>query len=148
MAHDGFESDPLGGTSGLTRRLVNMGDSPFFGSIADDLLSSMLTSSQYPNPVVTEHYQRLQMDIDPSHLRDAPSRTPSRTHQTTNTSRQRPGVACKECRRRKLRCDGVQPQCGVCVQSGATCEISTERASRGPKKGYIKALRNRVGMLT
>ncbi|KAJ5192263.1 hypothetical protein N7449_008405 [Penicillium cf. viridicatum] len=28
--------------------------------------------------------------------------------------RQRPGPACDECRRRKLRCDGQQPQCGVC----------------------------------
>ncbi|KAK9364851.1 fungal-specific transcription factor domain-containing protein [Lipomyces kononenkoae] len=54
-----------------------------------------------------------------------------------------PGSACDECRRRKVRCDGQQPQCGVCHESGLVCEI-TQRGARGPKKGYLKALRNRV----
>ncbi|KAK9491685.1 transcription factor [Lipomyces doorenjongii] len=61
----------------------------------------------------------------------------------TTRGRQRPGAACDECRRRKLRCDGQQPQCGVCQESGLVCEV-TQRGVRGPKKGYLKALRNRV----
>lgn len=51
--------------------------------------------------------------------------------------------ACDECRRRKLRCDGQQPQCRVCRETGVVCEI-TQRAVRGPKKGHLKALKNRV----
>ncbi|KAK9310872.1 hypothetical protein V1524DRAFT_444207 [Lipomyces starkeyi] len=57
--------------------------------------------------------------------------------------RHRPGFACDECRRRKLRCDGQQPQCGVCKDSGLVCEV-TQCGTRGPKKGYLKAWRNRV----
>ncbi|KAJ6785404.1 hypothetical protein PWT90_05780 [Aphanocladium album] len=62
-------------------------------------------------------------------------------------SRQRPGTACSECRRRKLRCDGLRPKCTVCSQSGVECEVVTEKATRGPKKGYIQALRNRIAVL-
>ncbi|KAJ5591586.1 fungal-specific transcription factor domain-containing protein [Penicillium hispanicum] len=51
--------------------------------------------------------------------------------------------ACDECRRRKLRCDGQQPQCRVCRETGVVCEI-TQRGVRGPKKGHLKALKNRV----
>ncbi len=57
--------------------------------------------------------------------------------------RQRAGVACDECRRRKLRCDGQQPECGVCQGSGSVCEV-TQRGVRGPKKGYVKALKSRL----
>ncbi|TVY17315.1 Citrinin biosynthesis transcriptional activator mrl3 [Lachnellula arida] len=52
--------------------------------------------------------------------------------------------ACEECRRRKLRCDSREPQCGVCRDSGATCEFIVGRALRGPKKGYFKELKDRV----
>jgi hypothetical protein len=60
--------------------------------------------------------------------------------------RQHAGVACDECRRRKLRCDGQQPQCSVCSESGLICEVS-QRGTRGPKKGYITALKNKVVQL-
>ncbi|CAI7593856.1 unnamed protein product [Penicillium glandicola] len=60
--------------------------------------------------------------------------------------RQRPGPACDECRRRKLRCDGQQPQCGVCQETEILCEV-TQRGARGPKKGHLKALKSRVEQL-
>lgn len=60
--------------------------------------------------------------------------------------RQRPGAACEDCRRRKLKCDGGRPKCSNCADSGVECTINPQRTARGPKKGYIKALRNRVGM--
>jgi hypothetical protein len=60
--------------------------------------------------------------------------------------RQRTGAACEECRRRKLRCDGQQPQCGVCRESGLACEV-TQRGARGPRKGDLRALRSRVAEL-
>ena len=65
----------------------------------------------------------------------SPARPPGR--------QQRAAAACDECRRRKLRCDGQQPQCRVCRESGHACE-TTLRGTRGPKKGYIKALKSRV----
>ncbi|RSM04360.1 hypothetical protein CDV31_010062 [Fusarium ambrosium] len=56
------------------------------------------------------------------------------------------GTACDECRRRKQRCDGQQPTCRVCLESGLACQ-TTQRGTRGPKKGYIKALKDRVSQL-
>ncbi|KAF2163620.1 hypothetical protein M409DRAFT_26227 [Zasmidium cellare ATCC 36951] len=35
--------------------------------------------------------------------------------------RQRVGLACTSCRRRKTRCDGVRPVCAPCTQLGLTC---------------------------
>lgn len=64
----------------------------------------------------------------------------------TTRRRQRPGAACDECRRRKLRCDGQQPQCSVCRDTNVVCEVS-QRSARGPKKGHLKVLKNRVAYL-
>ncbi|EED13248.1 conserved hypothetical protein [Talaromyces stipitatus ATCC 10500] len=65
---------------------------------------------------------------------------------TSTTSRQRPGSACEECRRRKLRCDR-QPQCGNCIDAGVVCTTTTVRPARGPKKGHLKALKGRIATL-
>ncbi|KAF5865671.1 hypothetical protein ETB97_002643 [Aspergillus alliaceus] len=61
----------------------------------------------------------------------------------TIAARGRQRAACDECRRRKLRCDGQQPQCSVCQETGVVCEV-TQRAVRGPKKGHLRALKNRL----
>lgn len=73
----------------------------------------------------------------------APNAEADATGPVPTRVRQRPGAACDECRRRKLRCDGQQPQCGVCQETGVVCEV-TQRGVRGPKKGHLKALKNRV----
>ncbi|KAL3496345.1 fungal-specific transcription factor domain-containing protein [Aspergillus germanicus] len=59
------------------------------------------------------------------------------------TRHRRSTTACDECRRRKVRCDGEQPRCGVCLETGVDCEI-TQRATRGPKKGHLRDLKNRL----
>lgn len=93
---------------------------------------------------------------------------------TAGQSRQLPGAACEECRKRKLRCkasrllmpmpfrfllganfflnqpptgDRGRPQCGTCADAGIVCEVNTNRLARGPKKGDLKALRSRIGEL-
>lgn len=62
------------------------------------------------------------------------------------SSQPRNTTSCDECRRRKLRCDAQQPQCGFCLRSNLTCEASS-RGKRGPKRGHLNALRNRLGQL-
>ncbi|OQE13693.1 hypothetical protein PENFLA_c044G03093 [Penicillium flavigenum] len=62
-------------------------------------------------------------------------------------SRQQPGLACEECRKKKLRCDRRRPQCDQCEDSGAACLVNQVRSPRGPKKGHLKALRNRIATL-
>lgn len=63
---------------------------------------------------------------------------------TGSQPRQLPGPACEECRKRKLRCDRQRPACSTCAETGVVCDINTNRLARGPKKGDLKALRNRV----
>jgi hypothetical protein len=60
--------------------------------------------------------------------------------------RLRRSIACDECRRRKLRCDGQKPQCGICLETGIACEL-TPRRTRGPKKGHLRDLKNRLVQL-
>ncbi|OCL02954.1 citrinin biosynthesis transcriptional activator CtnR [Glonium stellatum] len=69
---------------------------------------------------------------------------PNLGDKTLSSSRQRPGSACEECRRRKLRCDGKQPQCEVCFESGIPCVVNMPQSRRGPKKGHLKALQTRI----
>ncbi|KAK6381629.1 hypothetical protein LTS17_004688 [Exophiala oligosperma] len=57
--------------------------------------------------------------------------------------RQLPGAACDECRRRKLQCDRQKPRCGVCQESRTMCEV-TQRGVRGPKRGHLRALKDRI----
>ncbi|KAJ5274241.1 hypothetical protein N7497_004837 [Penicillium chrysogenum] len=62
-------------------------------------------------------------------------------------SRQQPGLACEECRKKKLRCNRRRPQCDQCEDSGTACLLNQVRSPRGPKKGHLKALRNRIATL-
>ncbi|UKZ67830.1 uncharacterized protein TrAtP1_008989 [Trichoderma atroviride] len=66
---------------------------------------------------------------------------------TLPSTSKRQSQACQECRRRKLRCDGKQPQCSTCENAGIECNIDRNRAPRGPKKGYITALQNKIETL-
>lgn len=63
-------------------------------------------------------------------------------------TRQQPGAACDECRRRKLRCDRQKPQCGACQASGVACIVPATKPARGPKRGYLKTLQARICMET
>ncbi|KAK5656796.1 hypothetical protein OQA88_4344 [Cercophora sp. LCS_1] len=62
-------------------------------------------------------------------------------------SRQAEGLACDECRVRKLRCDRVRPTCGTCEHLGIPCTPNTSRQPRGPRKGHLKALQSRISAL-
>nr|BDX35615.1 transcription factor StrO [Stachybotrys sp.] len=77
---------------------------------------------------------------------DYPPTTPT-TDTAQQRVRQQPGSACDECRRRKLRCDRMKPQCLACVNSGVTCTTRNDCAPRGPKKGHLNALRDKIAFL-
>ncbi|KAL3264934.1 hypothetical protein ABHI18_000211 [Aspergillus niger] len=62
-------------------------------------------------------------------------------------SRNRPGSACTECRRRKMRCDGKHPQCNNCSNAGIICVFNPQPSRRGPKKGHLKSLQVRIANL-
>ncbi|CBF86054.1 hypothetical protein AN2036.2 [Aspergillus nidulans FGSC A4] len=58
--------------------------------------------------------------------------------------RQQPGIACEECRRRRIRCDRIRPQCTACATSGVECIVRDSCPPRGPRKGYLKTLQKRI----
>ncbi|KAL5333388.1 fungal-specific transcription factor domain-containing protein [Aspergillus crustosus] len=60
------------------------------------------------------------------------------------SSRQQPGSACEDCRQRKLRCDRQKPECGSCLELGIRCQFRPTLPPRGPKKGYVLALRAKI----
>ncbi|KAH8803820.1 hypothetical protein F5882DRAFT_140741 [Hyaloscypha sp. PMI_1271] len=59
--------------------------------------------------------------------------------------------ACDECRRKKIRCDATsesgEDSCTSCKRVGTTCQFSRVPMKRGPSKGYIKELADRLGQL-
>ncbi|KAK4217222.1 glucose transport transcription regulator RGT1 [Rhypophila decipiens] len=57
--------------------------------------------------------------------------------------------ACDECRRKKIKCDaqsepGGGLPCSNCRRAGAQCLFSRVPQKRGPSKGYIKELADRI----
>ncbi|KAH6679486.1 hypothetical protein B0J14DRAFT_649874 [Halenospora varia] len=71
----------------------------------------------------------------------------------SNAPRKRSKVsrACDECRRKKIRCDATgepgDEQCSSCRRVGARCQFSRVPMKRGPSKGYIKELADRLNHL-
>lgn len=68
--------------------------------------------------------------------------------QTPPRKRSKVSRACDECRRKKVKCDapsemGEQP-CSNCRRSNIRCLFSRVPQKRGPSKGYIKELADRI----
>ncbi|RPA96703.1 hypothetical protein L873DRAFT_1693752 [Choiromyces venosus 120613-1] len=73
------------------------------------------------------------------------------TGDTAPRKRSKVSRACDECRRKKIRCDatsesGVE-QCSSCKRVGSKCSFSRVPMKRGPSKGYIKELADRLNTL-
>jgi len=56
-------------------------------------------------------------------------------------------IACIICRKRKLKCDGTKPSCSTCTRLGHDCAYDEVRRKSGPKRGYVKALEERLSQL-
>jgi hypothetical protein len=56
-------------------------------------------------------------------------------------------ISCVSCRKRKLRCDRVKPQCGTCVRLRHECEFPERRRNTGSKRRNMKELEARLGRL-
>lgn len=53
-------------------------------------------------------------------------------------------IACTICRKRKLKCDGTKPSCSTCTRLSHNCAYDEVRKKSGPKRGYVKALEERL----
>ncbi|PYH94821.1 hypothetical protein BO71DRAFT_419028 [Aspergillus ellipticus CBS 707.79] len=57
-------------------------------------------------------------------------------------------VACKVCRKRKRKCDRVQPNCSPCIAKNVECQyISNRRPKRKRDSGYVTGLEVQIEML-
>jgi hypothetical protein len=56
-------------------------------------------------------------------------------------------IACIICRKRKLKCDGTKPSCSTCTRLNHNCSYDEVRRKSGPKRGYVKALEERLSEL-
>ncbi|KAI8890053.1 hypothetical protein K501DRAFT_123879, partial [Backusella circina FSU 941] len=51
------------------------------------------------------------------------------------------------CRKKKVKCDGDSPICGNCQSMNLDCTYKDTTKKRGPPRGYIEAIENRLGKL-
>ncbi|WVW78287.1 hypothetical protein I302_100241 [Kwoniella bestiolae CBS 10118] len=72
-----------------------------------------------------------------------PSGIPSSEHIAPSGTSLRRGMACKFCRRRKLRCSGERPACSSCVKYKQECEYQPPA-----KISKVQALESRVAELS
>ncbi|KAL7628267.1 hypothetical protein AAE478_002466 [Parahypoxylon ruwenzoriense] len=80
---------------------------------------------------------------DHSPTADAASATAPQSQNNGNIPRPK-RLACMICRKRKLRCDGIKPSCSTCTRLGHACAYDEVRRKSGPKRGYVKALEERL----
>ncbi|KIY00406.1 uncharacterized protein Z520_04091 [Fonsecaea multimorphosa CBS 102226] len=81
---------------------------------------------------------------------DAASEAPQDPQTGDKRKRSKASRACDECRRKKVKCDapteadGTPKTCTNCQKAGVNCEFERKPMKRGPSKGYISALAERV----
>ncbi|KAI9357536.1 fungal-specific transcription factor domain-containing protein [Pilaira anomala] len=60
--------------------------------------------------------------------------------------RVRASQACVHCRKKKIKCDESRPDCTQCQDANIACEY-TEPKKRGPRKGYVQLLEERLAQM-
>ncbi|KAI8076676.1 fungal-specific transcription factor domain-containing protein [Gilbertella persicaria] len=63
-----------------------------------------------------------------------------------NKKRMRASQACNHCRKKKIKCDESRPKCTQCQEASIACEY-TEPKKRGPRKGYVQLLEERLAQM-
>ncbi|KAI3572677.1 fungal-specific transcription factor domain-containing protein [Fusarium oxysporum f. sp. albedinis] len=61
--------------------------------------------------------------------------------------RQKIGLACEECRSRKVRCDGLRPECSACKRREKVCIYLTESSKLSGSRRALHSLHDRVACL-
>ncbi|KAJ2335552.1 hypothetical protein GGH92_007998, partial [Coemansia sp. RSA 2673] len=75
---------------------------------------------------------------------DARDGSPTPSHLDLDPKRQRVSRACDRCRRKKTKCDAKRPVCSHCQAISASCTYLDAAKKRGPPKGYIEVIENRL----
>jgi Fungal Zn(2)-Cys(6) binuclear cluster domain len=73
-----------------------------------------------------------------------PGILPLKTIQLSSSSQSRIAQACDRCRSKKIRCDGIQPNCTPCQAVNFDCKTSDKLSRKAYPKGYTSSLEERV----
>ncbi|KAF9542208.1 hypothetical protein EC957_002219 [Mortierella hygrophila] len=65
----------------------------------------------------------------------------------SNSKRSKITKACDNCRRRRVKCDGTPDGCGGCKAAKTQCIYTTSNTKRGPPKGYVEVIEDRLGKI-
>lgn len=84
--------------------------------------------------------KRPQLELDGN---DAPEKT---SDNASRRKRARVTRACDQCRKRKDRCDSLQPACSSCVAMSLACSYSPSR-KRGLRAGQLRSLEIILGLV-
>ncbi|PYH43728.1 uncharacterized protein BP01DRAFT_402493 [Aspergillus saccharolyticus JOP 1030-1] len=63
------------------------------------------------------------------------------------SKRKRIGRACDQCRRRKSKCGGEQPECSICQAANRSCTYQNSSRRRGLQSGYVRSLEVALGFI-
>ncbi|KAJ5093877.1 hypothetical protein N7456_009738 [Penicillium angulare] len=101
------------------------------------------SEDQHPHQHMLQFTPSQQVGVDPNHD----------LSYGEHSARKRSKIsrACDECRRKKVRCDASSETgletCSNCRRLGVVCQFSRVPMKRGPSKGYIKELAERLHTL-
>ncbi|KAK8203446.1 hypothetical protein BKA81DRAFT_94513 [Phyllosticta paracitricarpa] len=102
-----------------------------------------------PQPNQQRHHDIMGIAQDVMNVARDPHFSPQQD--TNMRKRSKVSRACDECRRKKIRCDATSENgpeaCTSCKRTGARCQFSRQPQKRGPSKGYIKELADRLSRL-
>lgn len=117
----------------LARSLAPLTDAAQQGQLDDDLLQS----DAYAQHLVNQSGVHDGSPIDQDQL-DASGKRKDQRHKVSK--------ACDECRRKKIKCDALTEAepCSNCKRTFTECTFSRQQLKRGPSKGYIKQLSDRL----
>lgn len=151
-------------------RPVNLEELQLAAQLGDGLAGAPMMPATDPNMNVDEHNMRNMMPNPKSEQHQTPyvQDTPTTDHMAQHPmtvsvgppqyhqmgdgipprKRSKVSRACDECRRKKIKCDaqsdtGDAP-CSSCARSSIRCLFSRVPQKRGPSKGYIKELADRI----
>lgn len=137
--------------------------------IQQDLQQTIQQAMRSPEPRETQHAQNVPQPPattqqtpfvrTPLHPVLAPAISPSTSQvasyaladMTPARKRSKVSRACDECRRKKVKCDAASENggedCSNCRRSNVRCMFSRVPQKRGPSKGYIKELADRINSI-
>ncbi|KAK9370000.1 hypothetical protein V1509DRAFT_618224 [Lipomyces kononenkoae] len=132
-------------SSSFPRSQVSSSSSPFATALPHQILDNSHNRRALSPKTMTVQPGQAQVDVP--QLQQSPVVVES----TIPRKRSKVSRACDECRRKKIRCDATPEngpeQCSSCQRVGEKCSFSRIPMKRGPSKGYIKELEDRLNTL-